>query len=461
MAPAVVFSGESRAHSVWKLGLLALAGLSITIITFEVAFVHEPRAATSVLIYLIDIVFLADIWIRSRTAYRDRGVKVWDPSLIRSHYVKRRMPVALIGALPIDLIFFAFTGEPWGISLVLWARLLRLVRFETIFGSLHDFERGASSNSAVLRIVRLVTVAAAVLHLLSCIWYLIPFVGGFPEDSWPVREAVVGEGGGSAYLLAIYWVVTATTTVGFGDITPENSAEYVFSLLVMLIGASLFAYVIASGAALISSVNLSKATFWSRVETVESYLRSRRVDPSVSQDVSRYYGYVWDRHRGVTDQTLLSDLPPALRLRVFSELVRDLLPNVPIFSHASGALRDELLMSLTPTITHPGGYLVNDGEVADGIYFIADGTVEVVSADAATIHATLGPGDYFGELTLMLGERRSASVRSVGFTEAFVLDAEAFERIRAAYPELREVLTKASSERSRVLADLVLDGVVL
>jgi CRP-like cAMP-binding protein len=144
-----------------------------------------------------------------------------------------------------------------------------------------------------------------------------------------------------------------------------------------------------------------------------------------------------------------------------SKLLGDLLSNVPVFRHASPALRNELLLSLEPVVTQPGGYLVTDGDVADGIYFIAAGRVEVVSGDGETVYGTLSTGDYFGDLTLLLKERRSASVRSVGFSEAFQLDAASYERIRSDYPELREVLTKSSSERSSTLTDLVLEGVVL
>jgi len=232
-----------------------------------------------------------------------------------------------------------------------------------------------------------------------------------------------------SYLLSMYWVVTSVTTIGFGDIVPGNTSEYIFALFAMLIGASLFAYVIATGASLISSLNLSKVSFWNRVDTVESYLRARKIDRSVGEEVRRYYEYLWDSHGTLREDTLLSDLPAPLRLDVMSKLLGDLLSNVPVFRHASPALRNELLLSLEPVVTQPGGYLVTDGDVADGIYFIAAGHVEVVSADGETVYGTLSTGDYFGDLTLLLKERRSASVRSVGFSEAFQLDAASYERI--------------------------------
>lgn len=456
-----VMAENSRSRVAWDVLLLLLALVAGSLVTFELAFVHQPRAATSVVLYLIDAIFLAHVWVGLRTSYREMGVEVRDTQRIRARYLRRRLALVLLGAVPFDVIFFALDGNRLGISMVLWIRLSRLVRIEWVLGTLKRLERNAASNSAALRIVRLFVVAGVVLHFLACVWYLIPFIGGFPSDSWPVREGIVGVGVGSTYVLSLYWVVTAATTVGFGDVTPQNNEEYVFSIFVMLIGASLFAYVIATGASLISSLNLSKVAFWSRVDTVESYLRSRSVEASLSDEVRRYYEYLWDRHRGVSERSLLSDLPSPLRLRVMSELMGDLLPQVPLFRYSTPALRDELMLSLTPIITQPGGYLAMHGGIGDGIYFIADGSVEVVSSDEQTVHATLGAGEYFGDLTLMLGERRSASVRSVGFSEIFRLDTASFSRIRSEYPELIDILKRASQERSSTVAELVLDGVVL
>lgn len=419
---------------------LALSLVSVVLVTFEVAFLHEPAVPTSLILYAIDAVFLGWMWRAPSEAPRWR---------------------VIAGSVPIDILFLWSGVALGGTALVLWVRLLRLVRIGIIFEVLGRFERAVTTNTAAVRIVRLLTVAGLVLHLLSCIWYLIPFELGFPSDSWPVREGIRGAGTGTIYLRSIYWVVTTTTTVGFGDITPANQAEYVFSLFVMLIGASLFAYVIASGAALLSGLDVAKANFWGRVEVVESYLRSRRVDPEVGNEVRRYYEYLWDRHRGIGEHALLSDLPHPLRLQVLEELLAGMIGNIPLFRYSAPPLRDELLKSLDPLVVHPGGFVVRAGEVADGIYFIADGSAEVVSEDESTVFATLGPGDYFGDLAMLLGERRSASVVARGFVEVFCLSVAQFERIREAYPELREVLTKASQEKSATVAELVLEGVVL
>ena len=113
---------DQRAALGWNVVLLVLAPVSIFIVTFELAFVHQPRLLTSIVIYAIDAVFLAGIWIRTRSSPDGANSReLWG------------LGILLVGNLPIDIPFFIGDGELWGISLVLWVRLLRLIRLGTIF----------------------------------------------------------------------------------------------------------------------------------------------------------------------------------------------------------------------------------------------------------------------------------------------------------------------------------------
>lgn len=101
------------------------------------------------------------------------------------------------------------------------------------------------------------------------------------------------------------------------------------------------------------------------------------------------------------------------------------------------------------------------GDPGDEMYVIISGEVNIcVSADdGATeqVVATLGPGDYFGEMALLTGEPRSASVITTKPSEMFVLYKNDFDVILEKYPSislsmgkivsrrLRETLKKASS----------------
>jgi voltage-gated potassium channel len=194
---------------------------------------------------------------------------------------------------------------------------------------------------------------------------------------------------------------------------------------------------------------------------VEQYLRTRGVEPSVTREVRDYYDYVWDRFRGLDERRFLRDLPSPMRLEIYMQLARELIEKVPLFQLCSGPLRNEILLALDPQIVPPGHFLVREGEAGQGIFFISGGRAEILRGDPAVVCGELQAGDHFGELSLLLGERRSASVRAITHCDVFVLDRGCFNEIKAAYPELRDVMSRVAEERSEKMAALVIEGVTL
>ena len=75
----------------------------------------------------------------------------------------------------------------------------------------------------------------------------------------------------------------------------------------------------------------------------------------------------------------------------------------------------------------PGHTIIDQGAVGDAFYAIGGGQVEVIQ-DGDRI-ATLGPGDYFGEVALLLDVPRTASVRAMTPVRAYRLDREGFDRL--------------------------------
>jgi CRP/FNR family cyclic AMP-dependent transcriptional regulator len=88
--------------------------------------------------------------------------------------------------------------------------------------------------------------------------------------------------------------------------------------------------------------------------------------------------------------------------------------------------------------------IFHQGDPGDSLYVIEAGSVKIVLPDPegqeGAIIATLGPGDFFGELALLDGEEHSATAIALESTEALVLRRDAFERLVDEDPNLRRAL---------------------
>jgi CRP-like cAMP-binding protein len=104
--------------------------------------------------------------------------------------------------------------------------------------------------------------------------------------------------------------------------------------------------------------------------------------------------------------------------------IEDALAQVPLFSQLS---RRDLRRLAAGTVNRhfgKGDMIVKEGERAVVFYLMSSGRAEVVKGaegSSPRVLGTLGPGDFFGDMALLDGYLRSASVRALEDTECLVL----------------------------------------
>jgi CRP-like cAMP-binding protein len=98
-----------------------------------------------------------------------------------------------------------------------------------------------------------------------------------------------------------------------------------------------------------------------------------------------------------------------------------------------------------------GRTIVRQGEVGTGFFLIATGLARVVR-DGETI-AELGPGDFFGELSLLDGEPRIAAVVTHTPTTCLAIASWDFEELLKAQPRLAILILKGVAQRLRAVSE--------
>jgi CRP-like cAMP-binding protein len=102
-----------------------------------------------------------------------------------------------------------------------------------------------------------------------------------------------------------------------------------------------------------------------------------------------------------------------------------------------------------------GETVLREGDEGDSLYLIADGEVEVqVGPEGqAQVVARLHAGDFFGEMSLMTGEARTATVVARGDCQFYVISKRAFESLLAGHEALVEAIgAKLDARRAELEA---------
>ncbi|NEO52776.1 MAG: mechanosensitive ion channel [Okeania sp. SIO3B5] len=132
---------------------------------------------------------------------------------------------------------------------------------------------------------------------------------------------------------------------------------------------------------------------------------------------------------------------------------RDLLLEVTYFENFTDVELRKLIEVGYRKRLRPLKILFHEGDPGDTFYIILSGSVEVFAEKINKHLTTLKAGNFFGELALMLGIPRTASVRALEDTILFAIHKKGFEKILHENPELAEVIVQELGKHQEELSE--------
>lgn len=334
-------------------------------------------------------------------------------------------------------------------------RLVRLLRVVKIFKMRPELRRWLqySRHANLLRLVRLVLSFLAINHYVACIWY-----GVVASDETKSQESNKDP----LHLYFASYYMSILVVMG-QNITIYDDTEYVFCILVMVLGAVLMAVVFGNVAILIANYYESQSSHQKKMEWLFASMNRMQLPNDLQNRINDYYQAMWERH-GTLDGAVTAFIPELSRNLAYEVelfLRMDMINRAPIFQSCSAKVVQELVMELELQVFMPGDYIVVRGEVGNDMYFVQNGVCEVTKDIALQsgrslsslaiepetygneiVLKVLGQGDYFGEIALLMNCKRTANVRAQVFSELCTLTREVFESISLRYLEDRNIIEK-------------------
>jgi hypothetical protein len=182
------------------------------------------------------------------------------------------------------------------------------------------------------------------------------------------------------------------------------------------------------------------------IEANPGHVDGERLVTLVPVTVDIILGVLRSLSEGETLQPALSHEvspdPSVLR----SDIVRQL-RTAPLFSRVSSATLKEVA-ARAQLINMPAGRVVfREGDAGNELYLLARGAAHVLEGGDEHVVNKLGSGAVFGEIAMLAGERRSASVRTVTASTLVCIPREALLALMDANVRLRKDVWKTFAER--------------
>ncbi|TDH16226.1 hypothetical protein EPR50_G00017580 [Perca flavescens] len=411
---------------------------------------HDYIMYWVILDYTSDFIYLADMFIRTRTGYLEQGLMIKDKKLLVDRYIATfQFRLDFISMLPTDFLYFFLGLDYPEIRINKLLRIGRMMEFFTRTETKTNYPN-------IFRIGNLIMYILIIIHWNACFYFSFSKYIGFGADDWVYpalddpNEPAFGEFG-RKYSFSLYWSTLTLTTIGETP-PPALDSEFFFHVIDFLVGVLIFATIVGNIATMISNMNAAQAQFQSRIDNIKQYMQVRKVSKDLELRVIKWFEYLWNSGRAQDEREVMRYLPDKLKAEIGIQVHMETLKKVRIFADCEAGLLIEMVLKLKAQVFSPGDYICKKGDIGREMYIIKDGKLAVVADDGVTQFVVLGSGSYFGEISILnikgskAGNRRTANIRSIGYSDLFCLSKDDLMESLVEYPDAKGMLEEKGRE---------------
>ena len=445
-------------HFVWDIILMLFILHDLIVIPFNVSFpvFLEGEHFTNVFDNVETFFFLFDIALNFRTAFYKDGNLTMDFKSISRNYLKGWFWIDLVSSFPFiwiaQLISATSTNSiasfkatkllrvvrVFKFTKVL--RVIRIIKLKQILSKIEDLMYFHTVINAILSLVRLSIFIFFLAHWCACFWYLLG--ASSTEDNWLGKSGLESASFKDQYITSLYFSITTMLTVGYGDITPRNINERLFTIFMMLMGGGVFGYVMNSIATIAQSIEGEKTKMRRQMYIMSRFMQRRGLTKAVQSKVKKYMELIHENEDGINKEEaeILDQLSGNLREEIFKQINGKFLNQAKIFSdNFHSKLLSALSLILEEKTFYPQEVIFGPGSTDYAVYFVSKGTTGLFYEHFDHPIEVHKRGDYFGEVSFFGGHPEPVIARSVNFSHIIYLKRNDFMVMSEKYEHDKEL----------------------
>jgi CRP-like cAMP-binding protein len=183
------------------------------------------------------------------------------------------------------------------------------------------------------------------------------------------------------YMAALYFMLVTLTTVGYGDINIITLQERILNIFVMIIGTTVFGYLIASVSSLVGSLNRTAALQQDRISEISAYLHERKCPRPLVKSIRKYFNHIFEHKTAYDESAILSRLPMNLKNEILYFKNAESIMRIPLLHHLENhSVILYIFEKLVYAYFEPESVIISEGSPVSGIYFLTSGKASISKA---------------------------------------------------------------------------------
>ncbi|XP_065059041.1 potassium voltage-gated channel subfamily H member 6-like isoform X1 [Rhopilema esculentum] len=394
---ACIIPHNSNLKILWDWFVLILVLYTAVQIPYQAAFpskhnsrrrgmFHSHSSPTSILGYVVDAMFLLDIFINFFTTFPESETEeiITDHRRIAVHYLKTWFAIDFIAVIPFD--WFVDELRPDSEDTATLFGLLKSARLLRLFRVARKLDRYSEYGVAVLFL--LMSLFTLLAHWLACIWHVIGDKQPPVPSGWLQVQATdlgVSSVNGTKtieasvkYIASLYFILSSLTSVGFGNVSANTKYEQIFMIIVMLLGALMYATVFGNMVAIVQRLYSKASRFHNEMNIIKEFLRFYKIPEDLRRSIQTYVRQEWTFTEGVDVQKVLKQFPMSLQMDICYELYQGLFSEVRALQGATVSCMRTMGRKFRTLHLQVGHYVLKQGDQVEHLFVIGRGAMEVI-----------------------------------------------------------------------------------
>eukprot|EP01065_Artemidia_motanka_P011872 TRINITY_DN1647_c1_g4_i1.p1 TRINITY_DN1647_c1_g4~~TRINITY_DN1647_c1_g4_i1.p1 ORF type:complete len:934 (+),score=197.96 TRINITY_DN1647_c1_g4_i1:260-2803(+) len=301
------------------------------------------------------------------------------------------------------------------------------------------------------RIVEVALIGLCLMHVLCCGLHAVFRAEERETEVWLNSNTVWDRSTLHQYLTAADW--TFRQMMGTNSALPMTDTQVSYSMFTAAIGVCLYTIVLAVGTSTVSGIERSAGRLSNKLDEVRDIMTHMKLPVWFQEDVVRYYRSMWASCKSFSTEEkeyIISELPESLAERLNLQLVGQVVAKIPLFRNVCRAhdFLSKIVGALQLVVALPGQVICARGEIGEEMFFLHRGRIAVLEQDGSLL-AYLYDGACFGELSLLFGQARTATVEAVDMSQIYVLTKQDFDVIIDHHPHALVGMLAAAQQRMK------------